>query len=298
MPNMLHIDATIFELIDKAIGAWKDALIKQIFLPTEAQTILSIPRSHRCTHDCMVWAYTVKGNFMVNSAYKVAITSSPNATMEGVSTNDMTGRFWQTFWSLGIPTKLKTFAWRASHNILPTKVNLCRCGVIDNATCEACGLAEETSGHLFWDCTKAHEVWMATGISFDATAHLARPLFKEQVDTRWIPPSHPWYKANIDTALFPDHHTIGIGVIIRDHEGSVITALSKHLPLPLGPMEAEAKVVDEAVSFAWDVRVRKVIFETNSKVVSNALCGTITPRVTIVDIIEGALHRLQAFRRT
>ena len=81
-------------------------------------------------------------------------------------------------------------------------------------------------------------------------AHLARPFFKEQVDPHWIPPSHPWYKANIDVAIFLDLHTISIGVIIRDHKGSMIATLSKHLPLPLGPLEAEAKAAGEAVSFA------------------------------------------------
>ena len=67
----------VSELIDEATSEWKAALIKQIFLPTKAQTILSIPQSHRRTNDRMVWAYTPKGNFMVNSAYKVAITISP-----------------------------------------------------------------------------------------------------------------------------------------------------------------------------------------------------------------------------
>ena len=38
----------------------------------------------------------------------------------------------------------------------------------------------------------------------------------------------------------------GIGVIIQDHFGSAITALSKRLPLPLAPLEAEAKALDEA----------------------------------------------------
>ncbi|KAL0005490.1 hypothetical protein SO802_013051 [Lithocarpus litseifolius] len=68
--------------------------------------------------------------------------------------------------------------------------------------------------------------------------------------------------------------------------------------LPLGPLEAEAKAADEASSFAWDVGVREVIFESDSKEVSDDICGTITPWVTIVDIIEGTLHRMQAFRRT
>ena len=168
LPNTLYIDSTVSELIDEVTGKWKAALIKQIFLPTEAQTILGIPRSHRRTNDRMVWAYTPKGNFMVNSAYKVAIAISPNTTTKSALTNDMKGQFWWKLWSLDIPKKLKTFAWKASHNILPMKVNPCRRGVIDNATCETCGWAEETSGHLFWDCTKAHEVWLATGISFDA----------------------------------------------------------------------------------------------------------------------------------
>ncbi|XP_075649603.1 uncharacterized protein LOC142620049 [Castanea sativa] len=129
-------------------------------------------------------------------------------------------------------------------------------------------------------------------------AHFAPPLFKEQADPRWIPPTHPWYKVNIDTAIFSDLHTVGIRVIIRDHEGSVIAAMSKHLPLPLGPLEAKAKAADEAVSFAWDFGIREAIFETDSKVVSDALCGTIIPQVTIVDIIDGTLHQLQVFRRT
>ena len=84
-------------------------------------------------------------------------------------------------------------------------------------------------------------------------AYPVRPLFKEQANPRWIPPSHPWYKVNIDATIFSNLHTIDIRVIIRDHEGSVIATLSKHLPLPLGPLEAEAKAADEAVSFAWDI---------------------------------------------
>ena len=121
-------------------------------------------------------------------------------------------------------------------------------------------------------------------------AHLTRPLFKEQVDTRWIPPSHPWYKVNTDAVVFSNLKIVGISVVIHDHEGSVIATLSKHLPLPLGPLEAKAKAVDEAVSFAWDIRIREVIFETDSKVVSDTLYGTITLQVSIVDIIGGTLH--------
>ena len=33
-----------------------------------------------------------------------------------------------------------------------------------------------------------------------------------------------------------------------------------------------------------------MIFEIDSKVVFDALCGTITPQVSIVDVIRGTLH--------
>ena len=107
--------------------------------------------------------------------------------------------------------------------------------------------------------------------------HLARPQFKDQTDARWVPPSLPWYKVNMDATVFSNLQTVGIGVIIRDHEGSVVAALSQHLRLPLAPLEAEAKAMDVAASFAWDMGIRDMVFETDSKVVSGALCGTTTP---------------------
>ena len=57
---------------------------------------------------------------------------------------------------------------------------------------------------------------------------------------------------------------IGVGVIIRDHEGSVVSAMSKCIPFPLGPLEAKAKAMDEATLFARDVGVRDIIFELES----------------------------------
>ena len=46
-------------------------------------------------------------------------------------------------------------------------MNLCQRQVIDEARCEACGLGEESSGHVFWECGKAQEVWSLSGIVFE-----------------------------------------------------------------------------------------------------------------------------------
>ena len=59
-----------------------------------------------------------------------------------------------------------------------------------------------------------------------------------------VPPSNPWFK-NLGT--------VGIGTVTRDHAGTVIAALSQHLHFGWVPwLEAEAKAMDVAVSFAWD----------------------------------------------
>uniref|UniRef100_A0A7N2M429 RNase H type-1 domain-containing protein n=1 Tax=Quercus lobata TaxID=97700 RepID=A0A7N2M429_QUELO len=77
-------------------------------------------------------------------------------------------------------------------------------------------------------------------------AHQRPSKFKEDADIRWTPPNFPWYKTNVDAAVFPSLGMTGVGVIIRDHGGSVVAAMSKRMPLPLGPLEAEAKALDEA----------------------------------------------------
>ena len=117
-------------------------------------------------------------------------------------------------------------------------------------------------------------------------AHFKRPQLTSPSDARWVPPSYPWFKINTDAALFNDLRTVGIGAIIRDQEGAVIAALSQHMHPPLGPLEAEAKSLDVAVSFAWDIGIRDVIFETDSNIVFTILSGSTTPPAAIVDIME------------
>ena len=60
-------------------------------------------------------------------------------------------------------------------------------------------------------------------------------------------------------------------MVIRDHARRVMAALSKIVHHPLGPLEIEAKAMEEGVTFAWDVGIRNVIFEGDSNIVFEAL---------------------------
>ena len=108
--------------------------------------------------------------------------------------------------------------------------------------------------------------------------------------------AHIWYKVNVDVAVFSHLSVTRIGVIIREHFGSIVVALSKRLPLPLAPLEAEAKALDEATIFAWDIGVKDVIFETDSTTVCHAMKSPVDALVSISTVVLGLCSRLRDFR--
>ena len=61
-------------------------------------------------------------------------------------------------------------------------------------------------------------------------------------------------------------------------------------------MEAEAKPLEEAVDFTWDVGIQDAHFECDSQLVVDAVVGVTSPQVTIINIIAGICDRLQVFR--
>ena len=58
-----------------------------------------------------------------------------------------------------IPNKIKVFGWRACNDILPTKLNLLKRKIIDDAMCPICTRFSELAIHGFWECEVAKDVW-------------------------------------------------------------------------------------------------------------------------------------------
>lgn len=56
-------------------------------------------------------------------------------------------------------------------------------------------------------------------------------------DITWTPPQAPFYKINVDGAVFAQLRASGEGVVSRDSAGRVEAALSISLNVPLGPLE-------------------------------------------------------------
>ena len=56
----------------------------------------------------------------------------------------------------------------------------------------------------------------------------------------------------------------------------------------------EAVVLAEGVCFAWEVAICDVVFESDSKIVSNAVLGNTTPPIAIASVIMGIQQQLTA----
>ena len=135
-----------------------------MFLPHEADVIKGIPLNSHLPVDKLIWAETPNGKFSVRSAYGVAVRLSKSDN-KGISSDRSQLRlFWKRIWNLPLPHKVRHFAWRACRDILPTKVNLMRRNVVKDPFCDECKMEVESTGHLFWSCPRAREVWSCSKV--------------------------------------------------------------------------------------------------------------------------------------
>lgn len=87
-PASLPLDSKISSLINPDSGDWDVTLITQTFLPDDVNSILGIPLSRHKPRDRLVWAYTPKGSFTVNSAY-IYYRDLPQHKPEQLLANDL-----------------------------------------------------------------------------------------------------------------------------------------------------------------------------------------------------------------
>ncbi|XP_075654786.1 uncharacterized protein LOC142624952 [Castanea sativa] len=115
---------------------------------------------------------------------------------------------------------------------------------------------------------------------------------------KWHPLDPPRFKMNVDGAVFKDHRATGSGMVIRDSQGLVLAAMSKRIPTTLAALEIEAKSMEIAVHFAWEMGFREVYFETDSCSLKNILTGILVAFASIETIIESILAQMDKFRFT
>jgi len=101
--------------------------------------------------DQLLWKGDQKGTFSVKSAYSMLDNHQCSAAREGV---------FNLLWQAKAMPKVLTTTWRILIDRFPNRVNLFRRGVPMTSTlCALSNLLEESSQHLFLECSFAQQVW-------------------------------------------------------------------------------------------------------------------------------------------
>ena len=115
----------VHDLFSPGTTLWNEELLDVNFYPWEAEAIKNIYISQIETADALIWPHTFDGEYSVQSAYRLLVTTQQQ-DQPGVSNTEVGKDLWNSIWKMEVPNKVRHFLWRAVRESLPTKSNLHR----------------------------------------------------------------------------------------------------------------------------------------------------------------------------
>ncbi|KAK3231070.1 hypothetical protein Dsin_002951 [Dipteronia sinensis] len=91
-PLILDLNAKVQEL-KRANGDWNVDLVREFFLPNDADLILSLPCSSSNLPDSITWHYEKLGSYSVKSGYHLRCSLASNSCSSGISTSESWWKF-------------------------------------------------------------------------------------------------------------------------------------------------------------------------------------------------------------
>uniref|UniRef100_A0A803PA19 Reverse transcriptase zinc-binding domain-containing protein n=1 Tax=Cannabis sativa TaxID=3483 RepID=A0A803PA19_CANSA len=285
---------------------WDLALLLQYFSAADVDRILTIPLSFFPSRDTLIWHHHHLGIYTVQSGYHFA-SALEHSDLSSSST--VAKSWWKYFWSLHLPTKIKIFAWRVYHDVLPVATALVKQKIIIDSTCSICRCAWESIGHALFGCRYARAVWKHSGFNFDwqqsstmrkgdYLVHLSSVYSKSEMELiistasiPWYPPALGTFKLNVDAVVDANKKTIGVGAIVQDFRGQVVAALSMPI-LQIKEVESDALLVVNAL------RTPSTISAFNDLIVDVSCFLSFFPDVTLSHVkllANSAAHDLAKF---
>nr|POF00671.1 retrovirus-related pol polyprotein from type-2 retrotransposable element r2dm [Quercus suber] len=95
-----------------------------------------------------------------------------------------------------------------------------------------------------------------------------------------------WAQTLTDGATFSNFGAAGIGVIVHDAYGQVVTTLSNKLMAHFGEIETEVKALEAGMEFARDVGIQEFILESDSSVLIRSLLGLSSPPSSVASVVQ------------
>jgi hypothetical protein len=128
-----------------------------LLFPNDVNEILKTRLAGSRLEDHIAWHYVKSGFFSVHSAYHlvVQIDQAEQNAVGCSSKLDGSQPLLNMIWTARVPPKVRTLAWRLSQEALTTQTNRKRQKLEAVATCQICGMEEESGHHVVVGCTMA-----------------------------------------------------------------------------------------------------------------------------------------------
>lgn len=137
-------------------AAWDSRQVKRIFGNNLGDRICNYPLVREEPEDNLIWYHENNGIYSTKSGYSWLILRKLHMGPHRY--------YWKAIWKLGVPPKIRIFAWHLGHNLLPTNIKIAMINPNFSRQCPRCKVADETVIHSLRDCHFAHAMLTKGGI--------------------------------------------------------------------------------------------------------------------------------------
>lgn len=167
-PNLTT--GTVADLIDQNTRSWKPDLVKTLYPSPVCNEILSIPLSKTgVVSDQLMWKFSSSGDYNVHQAYQVLLQDAKQHLPESHLPFSPSPDVWNTVWKVNVPLNICNCIWRLLHDSLPTFLTLKHRGIVNVGLCPLCDSDEESSTHLFLNCSFSRACWYGSQLAIQSS---------------------------------------------------------------------------------------------------------------------------------
>ncbi|KAL4331235.1 hypothetical protein AHAS_Ahas13G0479800 [Arachis hypogaea] len=146
------------ELIEEGRD-WNESKIRSMFSPEICDAIIRTPISFVNKEDNLYWLARDDGIYTIKTGYFAAKGEFQSRDNGNPSTSDARRELWKEIWKMKIPAKIKSFLWKAAHDIVPVNSNLFKKRIAGSPICQICNKEVETTEHALLLCEWTRAAW-------------------------------------------------------------------------------------------------------------------------------------------